>query len=104
MLICYFLSTLLSFTLCSPLSATSSFKKVSENTYEITADITLLGKTRPITITALQTGIGKDPYGKFRRGFESTFTLKRSDFGMDFMLGGVSDEVQMTISVEGIRQ
>ena len=30
MLICYFLSTLLSFTfICSPTSATSSFKKVS---------------------------------------------------------------------------
>ena len=82
----------------------TSFKQVSKNTYEITADITLLGKTRPVTITALQTGIGKDPYGKFRRGFESTFTLKRSDFGMDFMLGGVSDEVKLTISVEGIRQ
>lgn len=85
-------------------SKSTSFKQVSKNTYEITADITLLGKTRPVTITALQTGIGKDPYGKFRRGFESTFTLKRSDFGMDFMLGGVSDEVKLTISVEGIRQ
>jgi polyisoprenoid-binding protein YceI len=82
----------------------TSFKKVSENTYEITADITLLGKTRSVNLTAIQTGIGKDPYGSFRRGFESTFTLKRSDFGMDFMLGGVSDEVQVTISVEGIRQ
>lgn len=82
----------------------TSFKKVSDNNYEITADVALLGKTRPVTIKALQTGIGKDPYGAFRRGFESTFTVKRSDWGMDFMLGGVSDEVQVTISVEGIRQ
>ena len=82
----------------------SSFKKIAENKYEITADVTLLGKTLPVSITAIQTGIGKDPYGAFRRGFESIFTVKRSDFGMDFMLGGVSDEVQVTISVEGIRQ
>jgi polyisoprenoid-binding protein YceI len=82
----------------------SSFKKVAENKYEITANVTLLGKTLPISLTAIQTGIGKDPYGSFRRGFESTFTVKRSYFGMDFMLGGVSDEVQVTISVEGVRQ
>jgi len=82
----------------------TSFKKVSENVYEISGNITLLGKTRPITVTAHQTGIGKDPYGDFRRGFEMTFTLKRSEFGMDFMLGGVSDEVKLTVSVEGIRQ
>ena len=37
-------------------------------------------------------------------GFETSFSIKRSDFGMDFMMGGVSDEVNLTVSVEGIRQ
>jgi polyisoprenoid-binding protein YceI len=81
-----------------------SVKKLSENTYEVSGDLTLLGKTRPITIEANATGAGKDPWGGFRRGFETSFTIKRSDFGMDFMMGGVSDEVNLTVSVEGIRQ
>jgi polyisoprenoid-binding protein YceI len=82
----------------------TSFKKISENTYEISGDLTLIEKTRPITIKAYQTGLGKDPYGKYRRGFETSFTIKRSEFGMDFMLSGISDEVNLTVSIEGIRQ
>ena len=81
-----------------------SVKKLSENTYEVSGDLTLLGKTRPITVKVNATGAGKDPWGNFRRGFETSFSIKRSDFGMNFMMGGVSDEVNLTVSVEGIRQ
>ena len=81
-----------------------SVKKVAKDTYEVSGDLSLLGKTRPITITARQTGQGNDPWGKFRRGSETNFTIKRSEFGMDFMMGGVSDEVGLTVSVTGIRQ
>jgi polyisoprenoid-binding protein YceI len=70
----------------------------------VSGDLTLLGTTRPITVTAVDTGSGKDPWGNYRRGFETVFTIKRSDFGMTFMSDGVSDEVEITISVEGIRQ
>ena len=82
----------------------TSVKKVSDNTYEVGGDLTLLGETRPITINVSDTGAGKDPWGKYRRGFETTFTIKRSEYGMKFMLNGVSDEVNITVSLEGIRQ
>ena len=82
----------------------TSVKKISSNTYEVAGNLTLLGKTRPISMKASHTGAGEDPWGKYRRGFESTFTIKRSEFGMNFMLKGVSDEVDITVSVEGIRQ
>jgi len=81
-----------------------SVKKLGENTYEVSGDLALLGKTRPITVKVNATGAGKDPGGNFRRGFETSFSIQRSDFGMDFMMGGVSDEVNLTVSVEGIRQ
>jgi polyisoprenoid-binding protein YceI len=81
-----------------------SVKKLNENTYEVSGDLTLLGKTRPITVKVNGTGAGKDPWGNFRRGFETSFSIKRSNFGMNFMMGGVSDEVNLTVSVEGIRQ
>ena len=82
-----------------------SVKKLSETTYEVSGDLTLLGKTRPIAVEVNATGAGDDPWGNFRRGFETSFSIKRSDFGMNFMVGkGVSDEVNLTVSVEGIRQ
>jgi polyisoprenoid-binding protein YceI len=82
----------------------TSVKQLETDLYEITGDLTLLGKTRPIKIRARQTGSGKDPWGNYRRGFETKFTIKRSEFGMDFLLDAVSDEVELTVSVEGIRQ
>ena len=80
-----------------------SVKKSAKDTYEVSGDLTLLGKTNPITVTAQEIGSGKDPWGNFRRGFETSFTVKRSDYGMDFMLSGLSDDVKLTVSVEGIR-
>ena len=82
----------------------TSVKKINSDTYQVTGNLTLLGKSRKLTVNAKHTGTGKDPWGNFRRGFETSFTIKRSDFGMDFMLGGVSDEVGITVSVSGIRQ
>jgi polyisoprenoid-binding protein YceI len=82
----------------------TSVKKIDSDTYQVTGDLMLLGKSRKLTVNAKDTGSGKDPWGNFRRGFETSFTIKRSDFGMDFMLGGVSDEVGLTVSVSGIRQ
>jgi len=82
----------------------TSIKKINSDTYQVTGNLTLLGKSRKLTVDAKHTGSGKDPWGNFRRGFETSFTIKRSDFGMDFMLGGVSDDVAITVSVSGIRQ
>ncbi len=81
-----------------------SVKKKKNGKYEISGDLMLLGKKKPLTVTAVKTGAGKDPFGNDRIGFETAFTVKRSDFGMDFMLGGLSDDVQLTVSVEGVRQ
>ena len=82
----------------------NSVKKLNDNSFEITGNMNLLGKSRPMTLRVRQTGAGKDPFGNFRRGFQANFTIKRSDFGMDFMMGALSDEVDLTVSVEGIRQ
>ena len=81
-----------------------SVKKSGPDSYEVSGDLTLLGKTKAITVKARQTGEGKDPWGNFRIGFETSFNIKRSDFGMDFMMGVAGDDVLLTVSVEGIRQ
>lgn len=77
---------------------------MEENKYEVNGDLTLHGVTRPLTAAALKTGEGKDHWGGYRIGFETAFVIKRSDFGMKHMLGGVGDQVLMTVSVEAIRK
>lgn len=81
-----------------------SIKKLGGGKYEINGDLVLLGNKQPLSITAVKTGSGKDPWGNDRVGYQTTFTIKRSDFGMDFMIGALSDEVHLTVSVQGIRQ
>jgi polyisoprenoid-binding protein YceI len=81
-----------------------SFTKTSKDIFEVTGDLALLGVARPLTVKVQCTGAGKDPWGGLRIGFESTFTIKRSDFGMNFMMGDVGDEVRIILSIEGIRQ
>ena len=82
----------------------TSAKKIDDTSFEVSGDLSLLDKTQPITFKVVETGQGKDPWGNFRRGFETTFSIKRSDFGMGFMLNAASDEVQITVSLEGIRK
>ncbi len=74
------------------------------NHFEILGDLTLHGVTHEIVVTAVQTGAAKDPWGGYRIGFETVFDIKRSDFKMQGMQGAVGDEVQLTVSVEGIRK
>ncbi len=82
----------------------TSVKRIEKDLYEVVGDLTLLGITRPIIAKVIRTGEGRDPWKKYRQGYETKFTIKRSEWGMDFLLSGVSDEVNLTVSVEGIRK
>jgi len=81
----------------------TNVKKISEKEYQVEGGLTFLGKTRTMKIVVQYIGSGKDPWGGYRSGFESRFTIKRSDFGMDFMMGPIGDEVQIIISIEAVR-
>ena len=78
-------------------------KKLQESTYEVVGYLTLHGVTQFVTVQAVKTGEIQIPGGEVRTGFETTFTVKRSDYGMKYMLGGVGDRVELTVSVEGVR-
>ncbi len=82
----------------------TSFKKIDDTHFEVTGDLTIHGVTKSITTTAEFVGIAKGMKGETRAGLETTFTIDRTDFGMDTMVGPVGAEVELTVSVEGIRQ
>ena len=75
-----------------------------EETANITGDLTLNGVTRPVVLDARFLGEGKDPWGGYRAGFEGSTKLKLKDFDISIDLGPASQEVELQLSVEGIRQ
>jgi polyisoprenoid-binding protein YceI len=72
---------------------------------DIIGDFTLHGVTREVTLDVKMVGHGEDPWGGYRMGFEAETEFNLDDFGMSYeKLGEASREVELIISVEGIRQ
>lgn len=84
--------------------ASTAVKSTGAGTADISGDLTLNGVTKPVVIAAKFVGQGDDPWGGYRAGFEGTTTLKLKDFDIQKDLGPASQEVQLIISVEGVRQ
>lgn len=80
-----------------------SVKKTGAGTLEVAGELTMKGVTRPLTATVELTGVGKGFRGGVICGWETTFTVKRSDFGVG-KPEGLGDEVRITISVEGVKK
>jgi len=76
-----------------------------ENTARITGDLTLLDVTKPVTLNVTYNKSGVHPYsGEYVAGFSADTMITRSEFGMDYGLPGVGDDVEIRLEVEGIRQ
>jgi polyisoprenoid-binding protein YceI len=80
-------------------------KKTGDTTMDVTGDLTLRGVTKSITVGMEMTGVGKGMHGETRVGFQTNFTIKRSDFGMiadpDPIIG---DEVRIIVALEAVKQ
>lgn len=75
-----------------------------EGEADIVGDFTLHGVTREVTLDVEMLGHGKDPWGGYRMGFEAETELRLADFDIPTSLGEASETLEITISVEGIRQ
>lgn len=72
----------------------TAVKKTGDKSYDVTGDLTFRGVTKPVTAKLTQT----DEKGA---GVEATFSIKRSDFGNNTMVGkGLSDEIDFIVSLE----
>lgn len=80
----------------------SSSKKVGENTYEVSGKLTMRGVTKPITVNVDWLGTSDSRRGR-TCGLETEFTVKRSEFGIDYgvSMGMLGDEIKIIVAMEG---
>ncbi|MGK0302890.1 MAG: polyisoprenoid-binding protein YceI [Planctomycetota bacterium] len=74
--------------------------KADGKNLNVTGDLSLAGKTKSITIPVEFVGEGE--FRGARRGYITTFAIKRSDFGMTYGVkkNVLGDDVHMTVSLE----
>ena len=68
----------------------------------VDGNFTLLGVTKPVTLTFERFKCGQHPFTKKDRcGGNAVGKIKRSDFGMKYGIPAMSDEIALNISFEG---
>ena len=82
----------------------TAFVPLGDDRYRLEGELELLGRSAPISIDVTQIGAGTDPWGGFRRGFEGTTMLTLAAWGIDYDLGPAARAVELTLSLEGVRQ
>jgi len=67
--------------------------------------LTLLGVTKPVTLSANSFSCGANPMNKKDMcGGDLVATIKRTDFGMKYAVPAIGDEVKLFIAVEGYKE
>jgi polyisoprenoid-binding protein YceI len=87
----------------------TSFKKKSDEDYELNGDLTIRGITKPVKLKVVYAGQAKDPWGNTKAGFELEGKINRKDWGLTWNApleaGGVlvSDEVRLLAEIQLVK-
>jgi polyisoprenoid-binding protein YceI len=76
--------------------------KTGDTTFDLKGDLTIRGVTKPIVAKLEYTGMADFGMGR-KAGFEAIFTIKRGEFGVNYMLdkGALGDDVRVVVCLEG---
>ena len=83
-----------------------SFKKMANDQYALTGDLTIRDITKEVTLDVKYGGNIQDPYGNTKAGFKATGAINRFDYGLKWNAlteaGGAvaSEEVALTLNLE----
>lgn len=81
----------------------TSVKPAGDKAWEVAGKLTLHGVTKDLAVTVHETGrkAAGDRYPALA-GFETRFSIRRSDFGMDYGVenGSLGDEVEIVLAIE----
>ncbi|WP_428409119.1 YceI family protein [Hyphococcus sp.] len=79
----------------------TAVEKTGANTGEVAGDLTIKGVTKPVTLDVVFRKGAYDERGNlYKLGFSGKTAVKRSDWGLDFAVPLVSDEVDIVIETE----
>ncbi|MSR70124.1 MAG: YceI family protein [Phycisphaerales bacterium] len=81
----------------------TSAKALGTGRFDVTGDLTMHGITKSVTVPVQCSAISVMG-GTSRSGFEATFEIKRSDFGVSYGVekGAIGDETRVIVSLECI--
>jgi polyisoprenoid-binding protein YceI len=74
----------------------------------VEGELTIKGRTRPVTLALELNGFGPDAYGGTRAGFSAKTDINRNDFGVDIKMpmdgGGVvvGDKITVELEIEAV--
>lgn len=79
----------------------TAVKVKAKDKLEVSGELTLKGVTRPVVFEVTINSTAPSSFTRMpAAGFDASTTIKRSEFGVDAMLGMVPDEVRIDISME----
>lgn len=82
-------------------------KPLGDNSFEMTGDLTIGGKTLSQTVLVKVTGQGEVGEGEKKRtimGFKANFSFNRSNFGITGGLPSVTDKVDIILSLHTVKE
>ncbi len=87
-----------------PVITLNSDFDVNKNAKVLVGEVSLLGKTKTVEFAVKKGKEGTDPWGAYRIGYSAQATIKRSEFGMNFMQGGLGDDINVQINIEAVQK
>ena len=82
----------------------TAIKKAGADSWEVTGDLALHGITKEITFSLKNVGAGQNRRGNQLVGYETSFTIRRSDFGMNFRPDGIGNSVYCMVNIQNVQQ
>jgi polyisoprenoid-binding protein YceI len=80
----------------------TEWKPVTEDTFEVTGMLGILGIEKPVTVNVVYLG-EVEGRGTIRSGWEGTATIDRRDWGMGYGTPAVGAEVQIELNIQAHR-
>ena len=85
-------------------------EKVDDDVYTLIGDLTINGKTNPVSVNWELNGTSVDPWGGFRVGFEGSATVNRRDWGLQWNVGLdrggvlVGEKVKLEFDISAVKR
>jgi len=82
----------------------TNYTQISNGTGKLKGNLRFHGITKEIEIDTNHVGAGDDPWGGYRLGIEGKTRIKLADYNINKDLGSAAAELELFISLEGVRQ